>query len=164
MNITHTGKGFAKAEFLDRNEVPCSLQKSSIATEDCIWLGADDIGLSCFEAGKGWNKVILDGVRHVANNRMHLSRANVQALLPLLKHFALTGDLPAPEPRGLPGPVTASVYEEGDAQVVRVGEIRLEDGEVFLGALLTFPAGPPSFTFSVVWKGTPMTLAVKGPS
>lgn len=78
-------------------------QKSSIATEDCIWLGAREIGLKRFVpyAG-GWSDVDLEhdphGITHVANNRMHLSREQVAGLLPVLKRFAETGEITSPLP------------------------------------------------------------------
>lgn len=169
MKIEATNRGFAQARFTDRNGVKCSIQKSSLATESCLWLGADDIGLIKFDGSGGWKAVELEGpAKYQANTRMHLTQANVAALLPLLKHFALTGELPTSEPQLVDaetGPEPQSpIYAEGDAKVERIGEIRLEDGDVFLGAILTFPAGPPDFTWSVVWQGTPMTLAVKEPN
>jgi len=99
MDTKPTLRGFARGEFLDFNGVSCSIQKSSIATDDCIWLGANDIGLKRFEPGRGWTDIELeendpDGISHFANTRMHLSRDQVLELLPLLQHFADTGDLP----------------------------------------------------------------------
>jgi hypothetical protein len=64
-----TGRGFQRGEFFDRYNAACSIQKSSLATEDCIWLGAD-------------------------GNRMHLTRQMAADLIPLLQHFVDTGDLP----------------------------------------------------------------------
>lgn len=69
LNFEKTDRGFAIARFKDRSGVPCSLQKSSVATEDCIWLG-------------------------IPEYRMHLTQDQVKALLPALKHFAKTGELP----------------------------------------------------------------------
>jgi len=85
-------------EFTDRNGVGCSLQKSSMAFEDCIWLGANEIGLKRFTPGAvGWQDVPLEntpyGVTHIANTRMHLSREQVAALLPHLHRFVETGEL-----------------------------------------------------------------------
>ena len=136
MNITHTDRGFARVEFTDRNEVPCSLQKSSIATEDCIWLGANDIGLKRFEPGKGWHDVVLEreppgGVNHVANNRMHLSQENVRALLPLLQGFAATGDLEA-----------AALTDEPPTIVDRLDGL-WEDADALLKELRTHALGDP---------------------
>lgn len=62
-------RGFLKGKFKDRYGVECSIQKSSLATEDCIWLGT-----------------VVD--------RMHLTQEMVAELLPLLQHFVETGELP----------------------------------------------------------------------
>ncbi|MES2531948.1 MAG: hypothetical protein V4636_13000 [Pseudomonadota bacterium] len=101
--ITATIRGFAMGKFTDANGVECSIQKSSSAMEDLIWLGADEIGLKRFEPGIGWTDVPVErtsgGITHVANTRMHLTRENVAALLPLLQHFADTGEL-SPETAG----------------------------------------------------------------
>ena len=40
--MKRTHRGFRFYEFNDRNDHKCSMQKSSIATEHCIWLGLDD--------------------------------------------------------------------------------------------------------------------------
>lgn len=103
-----TGRGFALAEFVDRNGVKCSLQKSSIATEDAIWLGCDDENPRVMVAGKGWqpvayavaepepdNLVTIDAKEMLVNTRMHLTREQVAALLPLLQGFVDCGEVPA---------------------------------------------------------------------
>ena len=96
--MKHTPRGFAIHTFTDRNGNKCSLQKSSIATEDCIWIGCDEIGLKRFDPGKGWSNVNLqqdhpNGVTHIANNRMHLTRLQVEKLLPILDRFVSTGEI-----------------------------------------------------------------------
>lgn len=92
MRIERTQRGFAIAEFQDYNEQKCSLQKSSIATDDLIWLGVDDADPVIFVAGQGWQPCPLpDGV--LLHTRMHLTREQVKALLPLLKRFVKTGEL-----------------------------------------------------------------------
>ena len=100
MDVTPTNRGFQRGEFLDGNGESCSIQESSIvACEGYIWLGCNDIGLKRFEPGKGWSDVDLQqndrhGITHIANTRMHLSQSMVRDLLPLLQHFADTGELP----------------------------------------------------------------------
>lgn len=97
--FTATSRGFARAEFVDRYGVKCSLQASSLATEAAVWLGANEIGLKRFTPGKGWEDVDLpdgvppDGVSYIANTRMHLTQDMVRALLPALTRFAETGEL-----------------------------------------------------------------------
>lgn len=41
--IEHTERGFRIAKFTDRYGDECSLQKSSLATEDCIWFGISQV-------------------------------------------------------------------------------------------------------------------------
>lgn len=65
---TKTQRGFTLIKFDDLYTQPCSLQKSSLATEDAIWVG-------------------------VTEKRMHLSREQVKELLPYLIQFTETGDL-----------------------------------------------------------------------
>lgn len=81
MSITldPTSRGFARGEFLDRYGEKCSIQKSSLATEDCIWLGCDH---ETFTPG---------GMP--AGARMHLTREMAADLIPLLVKFVETGDL-----------------------------------------------------------------------
>ena len=68
INLNVTERGFDFAAFTDRYGKSCSLQKSSLATEDCIWLG-------------------------VESERMHLTREMVKDLLPALQKFVDTGEL-----------------------------------------------------------------------
>lgn len=52
-------------------------------------------------------------------------------------------------------------YEAGDCIVEHLGDIRLADGRVFTGAIVTFPVSPPKLPIQVVWDGTPVTMAVR---
>lgn len=92
-----TQRGFDLCKFKDRYDVPCSIQKSSIATEDCIWLGVDDadpkiMGSKVRDGLTGWVKypVPEDVLLHT---RMHLSVDNVRDLIPMLQRFVDTGEL-----------------------------------------------------------------------
>ena len=73
-----TERGFIRLDFEDRYKQQCSLQKSSLAGEDAIWLGVD---------------VNIDGKN--VGERMHLTQEMVSALIPYLQHFVDTGELPA---------------------------------------------------------------------
>jgi hypothetical protein len=68
LDLKLTERGFAIAEFTDFYGEPCSIQKSSFATKDLIWLG-------------------------IGANRMHLTQATVADLLLLLHRFVETGEL-----------------------------------------------------------------------
>ena len=76
MKWKKTTRGFDRGEFVDRYRQKCSIQKSSLATEDCIWLGVD-------------NNIKGENV----GERMHLTQEAVKRLLPYLNHFARTGEL-----------------------------------------------------------------------
>lgn len=70
---SETERGFKIGEFYDRNSMPCTIQKSSLATEDCIWLGRNGSGVDSFA-------------------RMHLTREQVADILPALIGFSHTGE------------------------------------------------------------------------
>ena len=103
MDDTKTNRGFAFTGFKDFYGEDCSIQKSSLATEDCIWLGIQDakpqvmaskapmLGVKTKET-TGWvTYPIPDDVS--LNTRMHLSRDQVAELLPYLKRFVETGEI-----------------------------------------------------------------------
>lgn|SRR5574343_22227 len=98
MEKSTTGRGFALRTFKDANGIECTIQKSSaLRDEGLIWLGASEIGLKHFKAYEGWKDVELVNTieeHYVANNRMHLTQSQVKELLPVLAHFAETGELP----------------------------------------------------------------------
>jgi len=68
LDITKTERGFALIVFKDRYNFGCSLQKSSLAEEDCIWFG-------------------------VHEDRMLLTRDQLNMLMPYLNRFVKTGEL-----------------------------------------------------------------------
>lgn len=68
MKPEKTIRGFDLIRFTDRYNNKCSLQKSSLATEDAIWLG-------------------------IEQQRMHLTQDIVKSLLPFLQKFSDTGEL-----------------------------------------------------------------------
>lgn len=103
MDIKKTNRGFDVAAFRDRYDAPCSLQKSSLASEDAIWLGVDDanpqllasearmIGVETDET-TGWVPYpVPEQVQFTT--RMHLTREQVAALLPTLERFVETGKI-----------------------------------------------------------------------
>lgn len=72
-------RGFLRGEFKDRYGEKCSIQKSSLADEDCIWLGC--------------NHETVDGQGRPCGARMHLTRQMAADLLPHLLKFIETGEL-----------------------------------------------------------------------
>ncbi len=103
VEIGVTQRGFALGEFKDQYGNQCSIQKSSIATKDCIWLGVDDpqpqimvsdarrLGITNSMAN-GWMPYEIPSEVSIST-RMHLSREDVKKLLPLLQKFVETGSL-----------------------------------------------------------------------
>lgn len=98
---TVTCRGFSILKFKDRFGEECRLQKSSLATEECIWFGVcpkqisvrreDEIGWRTFTEAQ--LKQALDGDSVSLPGAMHLTQAHVKKLLPLLTRFAETGEL-----------------------------------------------------------------------
>jgi hypothetical protein len=101
MKKSKTNRGFELYEFTDKYGEKCSLQESSIATEDCIWLGIDDakpkilasqakeFGLETHET-TGW--IVYPIHEEVSlNTRMHISREQVKELISILNTFVKTG-------------------------------------------------------------------------
>ena len=91
-----TNRGFAIYNFKDQYKKECSLQKSSLADKDCVWLGCDKIELKHFKAGEGWRDIPTPfsiEEHWIANTRMLLTRAQVKRLLPHLIRFVETGEL-----------------------------------------------------------------------
>ena len=96
MRVKRTNRGFGIVTFKDQYKNKCSLQKSSLATKECVWLGCDEIGLKHFKAGEGWKDIPTPFSMEeswIANTRMHLTRAQVKKLLPHLIKFVETGRL-----------------------------------------------------------------------
>lgn len=110
--LKRTHRGFRFYEFNDRNNLRCSLQKSSVATEDCIWLGLNSANPKNLIYGKGWvdaSQKIPEGIEFTT--RMHLTQKQAGVLAKQLDYFSETGDLPRVEisqlaPRKLPEPVS----------------------------------------------------------
>ncbi|OWZ90396.1 hypothetical protein B9J07_27815 [Sinorhizobium sp. LM21] len=96
MKFETTARGFTKASFTDRYGEKCSLQKSSLATEDAIWFGIDDPKPLILVQNEGWKEAPLPEGASIGG-RMHLTQDQVKALLPALTHFAETGELPDPD-------------------------------------------------------------------
>ncbi|MCU6454329.1 hypothetical protein LPN01_09580 [Sphingomonas sp. A2-49] len=75
LQVRTTTRGFAVARSVDLYDQPWSIQDSSLATQEAIWLGGDG----------------EDG------GRAHLTRQDAEALIPLLRRFVDTGSIRAPE-------------------------------------------------------------------
>ena len=110
MKIKKTVRGFSIIEFKDDNGESCSLQKSSAAFEDKIWLGIDKAKITEFfpmprkDTEEPWvdldKQYIEEKLKHrpqneihFENQRMHLTQKQVKKLLPHLIAFAETGEI-----------------------------------------------------------------------
>ena len=79
ITVSPNGRGFLEGSFIDRYGAECSIQKSSLAFEDCIWLGC--------------NHETVDPQGRPCGARMHLTREMVSDIIPLLERFVETGEL-----------------------------------------------------------------------
>lgn len=71
-NKTRNNRGFERLDFKDRYAVDCSIQQSSLATEQALWLGVDDIYPANFDSPYG---------------RMHLNVDQVKRLIEELQYW-----------------------------------------------------------------------------
>jgi hypothetical protein len=96
-NNTITIRGFDLIEFEDLYDHKCSIQKSSLATDDAIWFGIDDPNPQIMasltpQGGTGWVK--YDIPKDVLiTSRMHLNKEQVAELIPILQRFVQTGEI-----------------------------------------------------------------------
>jgi hypothetical protein len=90
--VRKTSRGFDRLDFADCYGVMCSLQKSSLADADAIWLGCNEGSPQYLVPGEGWQPVSMPKDT-VINTRMHLTREQVAELLPYLQRFVDTGEL-----------------------------------------------------------------------
>jgi hypothetical protein len=101
--ITKTPRGFAIVQFNDIYDVECSIQKSSLATDDAIWIGVDDACPKIMASqAKRFGVDTNEECGYVSfpipcevllTTRMHLNRDAVARLLPILQRFVETGNL-----------------------------------------------------------------------
>ena len=102
--VKHTNRGFRFYEFEDRNGYNCTIQKSSAATEDSIWLGLESASPQALhgDATKlgvkhdktcGWVDFPIPEEVSL-NTRMHLTQDQAKELGKMLLHFAESGELP----------------------------------------------------------------------
>lgn len=92
MEIKYTERGFAETDFDDLYGNHCSIQKSSASEHVAVWVGIDHPEINILIKGK-WKTVLLpDDV--IVSSRMHLDQEMVKQILPILEHFAETGELP----------------------------------------------------------------------
>ena len=97
MKVVKTARGFSVIEFKDRYDNKCSIQDSSLATEDCIWLGIDDanpqiMASQVMKNGTGWVKYPIHPDVSLTT-RMHLTQDQAADLIEILERFVDTGSI-----------------------------------------------------------------------
>jgi hypothetical protein len=104
MEQSTTQRGFSLGKFTDRYNHECSIQHSSLATEDCIWLGISkakpiimkshaerlNLDMSSYGEGEGWMEYKLPDEVNIST-RMHLTQEMAGELAVQLKRFSETG-------------------------------------------------------------------------
>jgi len=98
-----TNRGFGLVEFRDLYGDACSIQESSLATQDALWIGIDDPKpqiMARDAAAHGITTLETSGFipyplprEVVLTTRMHLNRAQVEALKARLELWLETGRL-----------------------------------------------------------------------
>ena len=101
--IQHSSRGFPFIEFKDAYDTKCSIQQSSNAEFDALWIGiseadpkvmatdAASVGVRTAET-TGWVAFPIPPEVFVAT-RMHLEREQVEALVEDLTRWLKTGEL-----------------------------------------------------------------------
>lgn len=92
MKVGVTNRGFERIDFDDLYGTECSLQVSSLAIDEAVWLGCNDPDPRVCVPGEGWKGIPLPP-ETVCNTRMHLNRRQLKKLLPHLKRFVEEGRL-----------------------------------------------------------------------
>lgn len=108
-----TPRRFPYVEFKDLYDSECSIQLSSLAELDALWIGVDnaDPRIMARDANKlGLVHLLNDGPERLNGwvdypvpeevhftTRMHLRRDQIKALLPILQYFVETGMFPTQE-------------------------------------------------------------------
>lgn len=101
MEFKLTQRGFSLIEFNDIYGSECSIQKSSLATEDAVWIGINNanpkiMASQTSKGGTGW--VPYDIPENVLlTTRMHINCEQAKEVSIILRHFAEYGELSAPE-------------------------------------------------------------------
>lgn len=144
IEIRLTHRGFAIGEFADMNGVSCSIQKSSLASEEALWLGVNDpepkiMASQTPEGGNGWVPYPLpDGVS--CTTRMHLTKEQAAALIPLLQYFVMAGNLPIITPREKDWRLTSDVPRRQCLDLSHPAELSIRDSARLVESMGANPA------------------------
>lgn len=98
IEFNRTHRGFAFGKFTDLYGNECSIQDSSLATDNAIWLGIDDAKPQRLIPGQGWQPVEFPEDTSFWT-RMHINQEQAAGLIEVLQRFVETGSvIPAPQP------------------------------------------------------------------
>jgi len=90
--LKKTKRGFKVGVFTDLYGNECSIQDSSLATQDAVWVGIDDPKPQVLIPGEGWQPVEFpEGTAFWT--RMHLGRDQAAELIEVLQRFVNTGSI-----------------------------------------------------------------------
>ncbi len=97
IDIEKTERGFALARFIDIYGSRCSVQKSSLADRDAVWVGVDEanpqiLASKISEEGTGWVPFPIPS-DVLLTTRMHLDREQARDLGKMLLRFSRSGDV-----------------------------------------------------------------------
>ena len=103
MEKRKTERGFGIYEFKDEYNAKCSLQKSSSAMVNRIWLGVDDAEPKIMASQAAEHGIITNETNGwveypipkevLLNTRMHLNQKQAKKLVKILKKFIKTGEI-----------------------------------------------------------------------
>lgn len=85
--LVHTPRGFERITFADHYGVKCSLQQSSLADLDAVWLGSDE------------NQPVHHVMGESVSPRMHLTRPQVIDLVARLRAWLKTTSFKPVKPK-----------------------------------------------------------------
>ena len=95
IKFDRTHRGFAIGEFTDLYGNKCSIQDSSLATDNAIWLGIDDAKPQRLILGEGWQPVEFPEDTHFWT-RIHINQEQAAGLIEVLQRFVETGSVTPP--------------------------------------------------------------------
>lgn len=85
IEFSETGRGFKVGKFTDRYKQKCSIQDSSLADEEAIWLGVNSTGPDIQGPTGKYDEDI--------GGRMHLTKPMAMELIHVLMEFTLSGSI-----------------------------------------------------------------------
>jgi len=98
MKYAETSRGFSLIEFKDLYSAECNIQKSSLATDNAIWIGISNpdpkiMASKTPKGGIGWVPYeISEDV--LITTRMHINQDQAKEVVKVLNYFIKHGELP----------------------------------------------------------------------